>query len=63
MLGKIGWRRLVAVLGIVTMCTVNIGNDYTVRRQITIGHNSKLNFRLTSIRPRGLTGNCTFLSA
>ena len=35
----------------------------TVRRQITIGHNSKLNFRLTSIRPRGLTGNCTFLSA
>ncbi len=29
MLGKIGWRRLVAVLGIVTMCTVNIGNDYT----------------------------------
>ena len=36
--------------------------DITVRRQITIGHNSKLNFRLTSIRPRGLTGNCTFLS-
>ena len=36
---------------------------YGVRRQITIGHNSKLNFRLTSIRPRGLTGNCTFLSA
>ena len=33
-----------------------------VRRQITIGCNSKLNFRLTSIRPRGLTGNCTFLS-
>ena len=38
------------------------GVGKTVRRQITIGCNSKLNFRLTSIRPRGLTGNCTFLS-
>ena len=37
-------------------------DDEVVRRQITIGCNSKLNFRLTSIRPRGLTGNCTFLS-
>jgi hypothetical protein len=34
-----------------------------VRRRITIGCNSKLNFRLTPIRPRGLACNCTFLSA
>lgn len=35
----------------------------SVRRRITIGCNSKLNFRLTPIRPRGLACNCTFLSA
>ena len=38
-------------------------NVYSVRRRITIGCNSKLNFRLTPIRPRGLACNCTFLSA
>ena len=37
--------------------------DNIVRRRITIGCNSKLNFRLTPIRPRGLACNCTFLSA
>ena len=41
---------------------INIADQQGVRRQITIGCNSKLNFRLTSIRPRGLTGNRTFLS-
>ncbi len=35
----------------------------SVRRRITIGCKSKLNFRLTPIRPRGLACNCTFLSA
>ena len=36
---------------------------YIVRRRITIGCNSKLNSRLTPIRPRGLACNCTFLPA
>ncbi len=37
--------------------------EQIVRRRITIGCKSKLNFRLTPIRPRGLACNCTFLSA
>ena len=41
----------------------NSGEGNIVRRRITIGCNSKLNFRLTPIRPRGLACNCTFLSA
>lgn len=45
-----------------SMFTSNQYRRQGVRRRITIGCNSKLNFRLTSIRPRGLTGNCTFLS-
>lgn len=40
-----------------------LGKRIGVRRRITIGCNSKLNFRLTPIRPRGLACNCTFLSA
>ena len=58
---KIKVKRSKNAINVYTFSDIRVAR-LVVRRQITIGCNSKLNFRLTSIRPRGLTGNCTFLS-